>query len=323
MGFIARMAAKFKKRPPLTLSSVDVTRKPSPTPVRLPDGTADPLTAGYKQPKSLTEIDAETGALGPVPDAPIAVGGTASGLELVEGPRVQWLAKRKECVTAAQNAHVNDPAVTTAESLGKSKSGWATQLKKVLINNFIVIALAGAVGTYFLVTAEMRRQCIKKIFAEYPQFMNADAVEKLMAGYANKPCDVGDKQCDAVHDAYQRLKDCDNSLMKNIFAAAMNTASDVVDWGRDEVGKTLEKLFGSLSGVLPIVLGVVGAIILACIALWFFTRERGAHGHGNRPIENLRGRIRRFRGSAEQAFGRHMRVPARFANVPRYQALLR
>ena len=318
MGFVARVRAKFgKARPPLTLSTVDVTRVPSKTAVGLPDGTADLATSRYRPPASIAELDAGAATLG---SAPLVIDGTPVRLDVIEAGMTERLAKRPEVVVAARNAHVNDPVATTAASLEQSKGGWAATLKSVLINNFIVIALAGAVGTYFLVTAEKRRKCIKEVFAKYPQFMDADAVEKLMATYNNQPCgttnSAADRQCAAVHDAYQTLKDCDNTLMKNILAAGLNAGADVTDFAGDQADKMLEKLSGMFSGVLPIILGVVGAIILVCIALWFVTRPKGEGAQGTgRFIGNVRGRFRRFRGGAveqaEQAFGKHMRSAAR------------
>ena len=315
---VSKRAAKpGKTRPALTASRVDATRQFTKTPTRLPDISSDQVLSQHSPPASavaaLAEHKAATAALGRAPDAPrLNPDGTPVSPDVIEAPLIAAVSNRPEAVAAGQNAHVNDPVATTAESLETSRSGWATTLKSVLTSNFILVALAGAaVGTYFAATAEMRRKCIRDVFAKYPQFTDSDAIERLMEGYGNQPCGTtdsnADKQCAAVHDAYHRLKECDNTLMKNIVDAVLNAGAQVTNFFGDEVTRALQKLTGVFSGALPIILGVVGAIILACIALWFFTRERGGHGApgpANRLVGNVRGRFR------EQAFGRHMRARA-------------
>jgi hypothetical protein len=313
MKFVTKVKAFFgKRKPPLALSSVEA-RKYTTIPERLPDPATDPFSPrnGYRPPASVRSALADATAQGPPPLPP---NGIPEPYDVTQARLIDQVSKRLEALEAGQNALAKDPNVTTPESLDNAKTGWAYTFKQALINNFIAVAIGASVATYFLVTAKHRQDCIREVFALYPQFRDADSIEALMKSYNNLPCgttdSTRDKQCAAVQRAYQMLKECDNTLFKNIVAAGLNAASDATDWGREELGKTLEKLGEVFSGVLPIVLGVVGAIILACIALWFFTRERGAHGPGYRPIENLRGRLRRFRGSAEQAFGRHMRARA-------------
>ena len=316
---ITRVRAKFvKPRPPPSLSIVDASRQYRSTPTTLP---SDPVLSQHRPPESALPALAEhrSGPLGRAPNAPrLSADGTPVSPDVIEAPLIAAVSKRPEAVAAAQNAHVNDPVATTAASLETSRTGWAANLKAVLTSNFILVALAGAaVGTYFIATAEMRRQCIKAVFARYPQFMNADRVEELMAGYNDQPCGTteseADKLCAAVHDAYHMLKECDNTLMQNIVAAALNVGAQVTGFFGEEMEKAFNKLTGIFSGALPIILGVVGAIILVCIALFFLTRQRG-HGAGNGFIGNVRGRFRRLRGAgeqAEQAFGKayaHMRM---------------
>ena len=321
---ITRVKAKFAKtKPALSLSTVDASRQYSTNPVKLPELSSDAVLSKHKPPAStvaaLAEHSAATAALAPAPNTPrLNADGTPVSPDVIEAPLIAAVSNRIETVAAAQNAHVNDPVATTPESLDNSRSGWAITLKTVLTSNFILVALAGgAVGTYFAVTGEMRRKCIKAVFAKYPQFMDSDRVEELMAGYKDQPCgttqSAADKQCAAVHDAYHMLKECDNTLMKNIVAAALNVGAQVTDFLGDQVANALGKLTGIFSGALPIILGVVGAIILVCIALFFLTRQRG-HGAGNGLVGNVRGRFRRLRGAgeqAEQAFGKayaHMRM---------------
>ena len=310
-----------KRRPAPGLSTVDKSRQYKSTPTKLPDLPPDHPLSQHRPPESTLPALAEhrSGPLGRAPNAPrLDANGTPVSPDVIEAPLIAAVSKRPEVVAAAQNAHVNDPVATTPESLDNSKSGWAANLKAVLTSNFILVALAGAaVGTYFIATAEMRRQCIKAVFAKYPQFMNADRVEKLMAGYNDQPCGTtdseADKMCEAVHVAYHMLKECDNNLMKNIVEIALNAGAQVTSFFGEEMEKAFNKLTGIFSGALPIILGVVGAIILVCIALFFLTRQRG-HGAGNGFIGNVRGRFRRLRGAgeqAEQAFGKayaHMRM---------------
>lgn len=321
LGLI-KWAKGGKKRPPLNLNTVDVTRQYTSTPTILPDIRSDGVLSQHRPPTSalpdLAAHKAMTAALGRAPDAPpLNLNGTPMSPDVIEAPLIAAVSQRPEAVAAAQNAHVNDPVATTAASLETSRSGWATNLKSVLTSNFILVALAGAVGTYFAATAEARRKCIRDVFAKYPQFKDSDAIEKLMNGYGNQPCGTTDSkadvQCAAVHDAYHTLKDCDNTLMKNIVDGALNAGAQVTGFLGDEAEKALERLTRIFSGALPIILGVVGAIFLVCIALFFLTRQRG-HGAGNGFIGNVRGRFARLRGAgerAEQAFGKHMRGAAR------------
>ena len=312
-----------KRRPAPGLSTVDKSRQYKSTPTKLPDLPPDHPLSQHRPPESTLPALAEhrSGPLGRAPNAPrLDANGTPVSPDVIEAPLIAAVSKRPEVVAAAQNAHVNDPVATTAASLETSRTGWAANLKAVLTSNFILVALAGAaVGTYFIATAEMRRQCIKAVFAKYPQFMNADRVEKLMAGYNDQPCGTtdseADKMCEAVHVAYHMLKECDNNLMKNIVEIALNAGAQVTSFFGEEMEKAFNKLTGIFSGALPIILGVVGAIILVCIALFFLTRQRGhGAGTGNGFIGNVRGRFRRLRGAgeqAEQAFGKayaHMRM---------------
>ena len=310
-----------KRRPALTASTVDVTRIYTKAPTTLPDIASDSVLSQHIPPASalpdLAAHGAATAALGDAP--PLNLDGTPVSPDVTDAPLIAAVSNRPEAVAAGQNAHVNDPVATTAESLDNSRSGWAATLKSVCTSNFILVALAAvAVGTYFGVTAAMRRKCVRDVFATYPEFMNSDAIEKLMEGNGNQPCGTtdskADERCAAVHDAYHRLKECDNTLMKNIVDAVLNAGAQVTNFFGDQMENALNKLTGIFSGALPIILGVVGAIILVCIALFFLTRERG-HGAGpaNGFVGNVRGRFRRLRGAgeqAEQAFGRHMRTRA-------------
>ena len=327
MGFTPRgvprkTARAGKARPAPHLTEVNATRQYTKTVTTLPDITSDTVLSKHSPPASavpdLAAHKAATAALGPAPNAPrLNADGTPVSPDVIEAPLIAAVSNRPEAVAAAQNAHVNDPVATTAASLERSRDGWAAKLKTVATSNFILVALAGvAVGTYFGVTAEMRKRCIRDVFATYPEFTDSDAIEKLMEGYGNQPCGTTDskedKRCAAVHDAYHRLKECDNTLMKNIVDAALNAGAQVTNFFGDQMENALNKLTGIFSGALPIILGVVGAIILVCIALFFLTRERG-HGAGNQFVGNVRGRFRRLRGAgeqAEQAFGRHMRARA-------------
>lgn len=303
--------------------TVNPSRVPSLKLDRLPDIPANSPLDTHRPPSSvlpdLAAHKAATAAMGP---PPVATDGRPVSIDVNDAPVVDMVSKRPEAIAATNNAFANEPNLNqaTPEEVGKANSGWARTLKTVLISNFVSVALGGAVATYFLVTAQQRRECIAAVFAKYPWFANADVVEAKMKALDSKVCgateSADDKYCRSVQDAYQMLKDCDNTLMKNLVAGAANAATPLVDVGMEQLNKLASGLGGMFSGVLPIILGVVGAIIVACIALWFFTRPKGEGAPGpGRFVGNVRGRFRRFRGGAveqaEQAFGKHMRSAAR------------
>jgi hypothetical protein len=267
----------------------------------------------------------QKGALGDPPPPPaLNADGSLTSIDAIDGTNLTVISNTQAAIAATQNAIDKDPNFTagTPTALKEAKTGWGGTLRAMFVSHFAIIAIGGSAATYFLVTAEMRRQCLRNLFLAYPEFLNSDAVIEKMKSLEGKVCGTtdseDDKYCQRVQKAYQMAVDCDNTLSKNIVAALVNAARQVADATTDAAADAFKKLTSTLgglfSGALPIVLGVVGAIILACIALWFFTRQRGQGvdpGPG-RFIGNLRSRFRgRLRGGAEnavQSFGRNLRT---------------
>ena len=187
---------------------------------------------------------------------------------------------------ASGEALAGDADMQSPEKLEQNKSSLATRFKAFAVNNYIKIAMAlAAIGvtTYFLVTAALRKKCIEELFARYPDFRDEKTLLRILEkiGDACVGANEGTAiyagttlSCADINDAFRRLSQCDNTLMRNIVTEMLNAGTQIVDWGLDKVDDATDAVLGTLKKfVIPIAIGV-GVLVLGLVAYFVIQRKR-------------------------------------------------
>jgi len=182
-----------------------------------------------------------------------------------------------DSITSAGEALAWESDAGAMETLTKNtESGAIAKMKGFAVNHFIAIAIAlGAlgVGVFFLVQAQKRKECITALFDRYPQFQNEETLRGLLKDVGASCMGNGATTavyrgytltCAEINDAFARLSECDNTLMKNIISEMVNAARPLVDFALDTAGKAIDTA-GSLLDKLKLPFIIVGIVIVVAI----------------------------------------------------------
>jgi hypothetical protein len=262
---IKKISGLFRKAHPDTRvkpGGAPDPQKVAATPSERPDTFSEKAKADAKR-----AADAETNA-----------DGKQTTLADASKPLEVEAANDQRSAQTAAEAIATDADLHDPDKLEGKKTPLATRLKAFAANNYIKIAMALAalgVTTYFVVTAAMRKQCIEDLFARYPDFRDEKTLLRILdkIGDACVGANEGTAiyagttlSCADINDAFRRLSQCDNTLMRNIVTEMLNAGTQLVDWGLDKVDDATDALAGSLKKLLvPIAIGVGVLVVLAAV----------------------------------------------------------
>jgi hypothetical protein len=192
---------------------------------------------------------------------------------------VQRVAAEQPVATAATEFMGEQPRGTSFDALTKAleegNSNASMQTKAMIVKSFIIVALATGGIAYFLISGKERKECIDKVFAAYPMFTGQSDLERkikeLRSTCATAP---DDEVCRQINGAYKAIRQCDNTLFRNIVGEALSIGGDAVDWVFDQAGKGFDFFNEIVAKVWPLVLIGVGALLVIGLVVFLATRTR-------------------------------------------------
>ena len=239
-----------------------------------PDGNAAKIKETYP--------DVGDNAMAKIQEAPKKTPDADAEIYEVERPLVQELAAEPQAKMSAEEFRRETPGADREQAQTKlkesnTKAGMETKMKVVQI--FVIVSLAAGGLAYFIISAKERQKCVDAVFRQYPYFKSRALLKQKMEKLGDK-CDGAEQSqlCADINDAYTRLEECDNTLLRNIVGELLDVGGDVADKGLDVMGKIAEAFGDMFSKFWPIVVAVVVVVLLGAggYVLWKWRSARAA-----------------------------------------------